>query len=150
MGLSLYTWTSKEHHSTHITQAVLAIKTTTKSFALFSHDDIAMHAIMTSELATHTVGTTHTHNCCTTACPSTSPLHHFTASLHHCITAPLHCSSAPQHALLPLHHSTAPLHTLLLLHCITSLHHSTMSRHHSSHRCSIAALHPPAVLHFIA
>jgi hypothetical protein len=34
----------KEHHSTHITQAVLAIKATTKSFALFSNDDIAIHA----------------------------------------------------------------------------------------------------------
>jgi hypothetical protein len=32
----------KEHHSTHITQAVLAIRATTKSFALFSHDDIVM------------------------------------------------------------------------------------------------------------
>jgi alpha-D-ribose 1-methylphosphonate 5-triphosphate diphosphatase PhnM len=34
----------KEHHSTNITQAVLAIKATTKSFALVSHDDIAIHA----------------------------------------------------------------------------------------------------------
>jgi hypothetical protein len=34
----------KEHHGTHITQAVLAIKATTKPFALFSHDDIAIHA----------------------------------------------------------------------------------------------------------
>jgi hypothetical protein len=50
--------------------------------------------------------------------------------MHYCH---LHNSTAP----LPLHHATAPLHALLLLHCITSLHHSTMPRHHSSH-CSAA------------
>jgi hypothetical protein len=81
-----------------------------------------------------------------------------TASLYHSTTTlyALHCSSAPLHALLPLHHSTAPLH-----HCLTPPHHymlfygSTASLPCITPPCHgitphIAALHPPAVLHFIA
>jgi hypothetical protein len=84
-------------------------------------------------------------------------------NVHHCITAPQHYNALRHyialrhhcmhycHCITPLHHcTTACPSTSPLYHFTASLHHVTASLLTSLLHSNIAALYPPAALHFIA